>query len=103
MKYAKKSGKLKSQKLFKSQKLSKSRKLKSKKLAKSKKLLKSENSSNFGVMEAGPNFLTPNARITFNRLWLTFIKVPILWYFDPQYHIKIKTDALGYAINGVLN
>ena len=54
-------------------------------------------------MKAGPKFLTPNARIVFNYLWLAFIKAPILWHFDPKYHIWIETDALSYAIGGMLN
>ena len=42
---------------------------KSRNLAKSeKKLLKSRNSTNFNTMEAGPKFLTPDAKTTFNCL-----------------------------------
>ena len=99
IKYAKKSGKS-----------SKSRKLKSKKTSKSqnlaksrKKLLKSENSPNFDAMEAGPKFLTPDARTAFNRLWLAFTKVLILQHFDLKCYIWIETDALNYIIGGVLN
>ena len=69
----------------KSRKLSKSRKSKSEIMFKSrnlaklkKKLLKIENSINFDATKAGPKFLTPNARITFNRLWLAFIEALIL-------------------------
>ena len=68
MKYAKKSEKTKAQKLLKSKKLSKSRKM----------LLKSENLPNFGIKKAKLNFLTSNARKTFNCLWLIFTKAPIL-------------------------
>ena len=75
------------------QKLSKSRKNSS----------KSGNSPNFGATKSGPSFLTHKTRSAFNRLWLTFIKAPILWYFDPECHIWIKTDASGYAIDGVLS
>ena len=67
VKYAKKSEK--------SEKLSKSKKLERKKLAKSKKLSKNENSPKFHIKKAGPSFLTPNNKMVFNRLWLTFIKV----------------------------
>ncbi len=31
-----------------------------------------------------------------------FLEAPILNYFDPERHIQIETDALGYAIGGVL-
>ena len=32
-----------------------------------------------------------------------FTEAPILQYFDPECHIRIETDALGYAIGGVLS
>ena len=98
--FAKKSGKLKGQNLVKSRKLSKSEKSKGKKL---KKPSKSKNSPNFGTIEAGPNFLTFGARETFNRLWLAFIKAPILQHFGLKCHIWIEIDALSYAISGVLS
>ena len=87
----------------KPEKLAKSRNSKGKKLAKSKKLSKSGNSPNFGVTEPGPSFLTPEARLAYNRLWLAFTKALIFWHFDPECHIWIETDALGYAINSVLS
>ena len=108
--HAKKSGKSKSEKISKSWKLFKSGKSKNKKTSKSwnsaksgKKLSKSGNSTNSDVIEDGPKFLTPNARIAFNHLWLTFTKAPILWHFNPECHIRIETDASGYAISRVLN
>ena len=107
----KKCGKLsKTRKSSKFQKLSKSGKSKSKKTSKSrnsaklgKKLSKSGNSTNFDAMEDGPKFLTPDARTAFNRLRLAFTEAPILRHFDPECHIRIETDALGYAIGGVLS
>ena len=98
MEYAKKSEKLKSQKLTKSQKLSKLEKLKGEK---SKKLSKIGNSSNFNAMKVKPSFLTSNARTTFNHLQLIFTQAPILWQFDLEYYIWIETDILGYAISGI--
>ena len=96
---AKKSGKSKGQKTSKSQKSAKSQKL-----SKSgKNSSKSENSPNFGAKKSGPSFLTLEAKSTFNRLRLAFTKAPILWHFDPKCHIWIKTNALGYAIDGVLS
>ena len=65
-------------------KLSKSQKSKSEKLAKSKKLSKNENLSKFATKKAEPGFLTSN---TINCLWLTFIKVLILWHLDQECHI----------------
>ena len=71
-------------KLLKTGKLSRSRKSKSKKTSKSrnlaksgKKSLKSGNLTNSDATEDGPKFLTPNARIAFNRLQLAFTKAPI--------------------------
>ena len=60
----------------KCEKLSKIGKLsKFQKLAKlKKKLSKSGNSPNFNAKKNEPSFLTPNAEMTFNRLWLAFIK-----------------------------
>ena len=63
-----KSRKSKSEKIFKSWNLAKLR----------KKLLKSGNSTNFDNMKTRPKFLTLNAKIAFNSLWLAFIKAPIL-------------------------
>ena len=97
-KFAKKSGKLKSQNLAKSQKLFKLRKSKDKK---SKKLLKSGNSLTFEATEAKLSFLTPGASKAFNRLWLAFTKALILQYFNPECHIWIKTNVLGYTIGDV--
>ena len=74
VKHTKKSGKL-----FKSGKSKSKKTSKSQKLAKSgKKLSKGGNSTNFNAMEDKPKFLTPNARTTFNRLWLAFTKALIV-------------------------
>ena len=59
-------------------------------------------------MKSGNNlkeskFLTSKAKEAFNRLRQAFTKIPILRHFDPKYHIRIETNALGYAIGGVLN
>ena len=48
-------------------------------------------------------FLTSGAREAFNQLRQAFIKAPILRHFDPECHIRIETDASGYAIGGVLS
>ena len=97
---AKKSRKSKGQKTFKSQKSSKSKKSKGKK---SKKPSKSRNLLNFHAKDSGPNFLTPKAKSAFNRLQLAFTEAPILRHFDPECHIWIETNILGYAIGGVLS
>ena len=69
------------------------------KIEKSRKLMRIPN---IGAIRK-PNFLNPNAKKAFNHLWLTFIKAPILQYFDSESHIRIKTDAPSYIIDGVLN
>ena len=91
--HARKPGKSKGQKTSKSRKSAKSGKNSS----------KSGNLPNFGATESGPSFLTPEARSAFNRLRLAFTEAPILRHFDPECHIRIETDALGYAIGGVLS
>ena len=64
---------------------------KSKNLPKSKKRVRSS------------DFLTPRAKLAFTELRQAFLKAPILHHFDPERHIRIETDASGYAIGGVLS
>ena len=49
------------------------------------------------------DFLTSGARKAFTKLRQAFIKAPILQHFDPDRHIRVKTDASGYAIGGVFS
>ena len=48
-------------------------------------------------------FLTSDTREAFNQLRQAFTKAPILLYFDPECHIRIETDASGYAIGKVFS
>ena len=48
-------------------------------------------------------YLTSKARLAFTQLRKAFTKAPILQHFDPECHIRIETDASGYAIGGVLS
>ena len=48
-------------------------------------------------------FLTPAAKLAFAQLKQAFTEVPILRHFDPERHIRLETDASGYAIGGVLS
>ena len=90
--------------MFKSKKLKSKKTLKSWNLAKlEKKLLNNGNLSNFSTIKVGPKFLISDTRIAFNCLWLVFTKVLIPQYFDPECHIWIETNILGYAIGKVLN
>ena len=43
-------------------------------------------------------YLTPDARQAFTQLRQAFTKAPILRHFDPKCHIRIETNASGYAI-----
>ena len=65
------------------------------------KLSKSKNLSKSKKTESG--FLTSGARRAFTKLRQAFIKAPILHHFDPKRHIRVETDASGYAIGGVLS
>ena len=70
-------------------------------MTKSKILAKSKNRDfppNSRNMEAGSGFLTPKTRITFIKVRQAFVEVPILYYFDPECHIWIETNASRYAI-----
>ena len=49
------------------------------------------------------NYLTPDAKKAFDQLRQAFTKAPILQYFDPEQYIRVKTDVLGHAIDGVLS
>ena len=59
---------------------------KSKNLSKSKKIVRSD-------------FFIPGAKLLFTKLRQAFVKAPILHYFDLERHIRIETDASGYAID----
>ena len=53
--------------------------------------------------EEGSCFLTPAAKLAFAQLKQAFTEAPILRHFDPERHIRLETDASGYAIGGVLS
>ena len=73
-------------------------------LSKSKKSKNTKSGSQTRIGATGePTFLTPGAREAFNQLRQAFTEAPILRHFDPECHIRIETDALGYAIGGVLS
>ena len=73
-------------------------------LSKSKKSknAKSEIQTHFEAMEE-PIFLTSDARKAFNQLKQVFTKALIFQHFDLKYHIRIETNASGYAIGGDLS
>ena len=77
-------------------------------LSKSKSKSKKSKNAKSGVQThlsamGESTFLTSDAKEAFNQLRQAFTKALILWQFDPECHIRIETDALGYAIRGVLS
>ena len=49
------------------------------------------------------DFLITGAKKAFIHLQKNFTKAPILRHFDPEYYIRIETNALRYTIGEVLN
>ena len=49
------------------------------------------------------DFLTPEARRSFQELVATFTNSPFLVHFDAKRPIRLETDASGYAISGILS
>ena len=75
-------------------------------MAKFKNLVRLKNHDffhNFKNINIKPGFFTLKTRLAFIKLKQIFVKAPIFFYFDPEYYIRIKTDASGYAINGILS
>ena len=50
-----------------------------------------------------PTFLILDTKEAFNQLSLAFTEALILRQFDLEYHIRIETDVLDYAIGRVLS
>ena len=65
------------------------------------KVQKVQKSSKSKKTESG--FFTSGARKAFIELRQAFIKALILHHFDSECHIRVQTDACGYAIGGVLS
>ncbi len=59
--------------------------------------------ANFARDNSGTDFLTPETKKAFIYLRKAFTEAPILRHFDPECHFQIETNALGYAIGGVLS
>ena len=67
-----------------------------KKVQKCKNLSKSKKA-------VGSDFFIFGARLAFTELKQVFVKAPILYHFDPECHIRIETDASGYAIGKIFS
>ena len=66
-------------------------------------LSKSKNSSKSKKIVRCSDLLIPGAKLAFITLRQAFLKAPIFYYFVSERHIRIKTDASGYTIGGVLS
>lgn len=71
-------------------------------LAKSKKSNLTKNSNFAKDNSFETDFLTSKAEKTFIHQRKTFIKTLILYHFEPESHIWIETEALGFAIGEIL-
>ncbi len=78
---------------------------KGQKMAKSKKWIRAKKVKASRAKNLGQSgsFLTSEAKKAFTKLRQAFVETPILNHFDPERHIRIKTDASGYAIGGILS
>ena len=66
-----------------------------------KKVQKRSKSKN--LSKTTSDFFIFGAKLTFTKLRQTFLKAPILYYFNPKCHIRIKKYVLGYAIDRILS
>lgn len=75
------------------------------KAKKSKKLVKSKKPELAKTINKifRTDFLILEVKMAFLHLQIAFIEIPILYCFDTEIHIRIKTDAFRYAINGILS
>ena len=64
---------------------------------------KVQNSSKSKKTVRSLDFFTPGAKLAFTELRQAFIKTLILQYFDPERHMRVETNELGYAIGGVFS
>ena len=74
-------------------------------MAKSKKWIQAKKVkvSRAKNLDQSGSFFTANARKAFTELKQAFVKAPIRNYFDLERHIRIETDAFGYAIGKIFN
>ncbi len=75
------------------------------KTAKSKKWIRAKKAKASRAKNLGQlgSFLTSEARKAFTKLRQAVVEAPILNHFDQERHIRIETDASGYAIGGILS
>ncbi len=78
---------------------------KGQKMAKSKKWIRAKIAEASRAKNLGQSrtFLTTDVRKAFTKLRQAFVEALISNHFNPKRHIRIETDALGYAIGGILS
>ena len=67
------------------------------------KLFKSKNLSKSKKTVRSSDYLIFGAKLAFTKLRQAFFKAPILYHFDLERHIQIKTNVSGYVIGRVLS
>ena len=67
------------------------------------KTTKSKNLSKSKKTVGSLNFFTFKAKLPFIKLRQVFFKARILYHFNLERYIWIKTDVLGYAIGGIFS
>lgn len=53
--------------------------------------------------QTGPFTFTNDAKKAFRELKDVFSTAPVLRHFDPERHMRMETDASGYAVGGILS
>ena len=74
-------------------------------MAKSKKWIRAKKTEISKAKNLGQSsiFFITNAKKAFIKLKQAFVEALILNHFDPERHIRIEMDALGYAICRILS
>ena len=70
---------------------------------KDQKTSKSKKLSKYKKTVGSSDFLTPRARLAFNKLRQVFVKAWILQHFNPERYIRFETNVLEYTIDRVLS
>ena len=72
-------------------------------ILKTSKKAKSKNLFKFKKTIGSLDFFISGAKLAFTKLWQMFFKALILHYFDPEHHIRNKTDVSDYATGGIFS
>lgn len=67
------------------------------------KLAKFKKSNLAKAISSRPDFLIPKAKKSFMYIQKASIKILVCRHFDLESYIRLKTDALGYIIDGIFS